>query len=81
MFSFSSSENPINISEKTTATIHNPGGKYHHHISLIRPPFINAKLSIMPQLFIVGSPSPKKDIDASENIADAIVNINFGIIT
>jgi len=38
-----------------------PGGRYHHHISLMKPPFDNANEIIIPQLFIVGSPRPKKE--------------------
>jgi len=58
-----------------------PGGRYHHHISLTKPPLIRAKLIISPQLFIEGSPSPKKDNEASEIMAVATVNMNFGTTT
>ena len=67
--------------EKTNKTMQIPGGKYHHHISLINPPLINAKLIISPQLFIEGSPKPRKERDASDIMAVATVSMNFGSAT
>lgn len=58
-----------------------PGGRYHHHISLTKPPLIMAKLIISPQLFIAGSPNPRKEREASEIMAVATVSMNFGTTT